>query len=209
MRSLVTAIALVVLLAGCESKQAPKPPSPQPQQGAQDALGVLQKLVNEQNYRAMGFDSVDEVKQAQLSQPLTVMNIPLDRLKSYQAGGDTQALLVKSSETIYPVTVNGQVKSSVTIVQSDAGYAPASFGNAPIIRALSQYRQGPTPESDFVVRVPALNMYFLGRTVDGKLMLVPIAEDPRLKLRPGEAVPFETALPDLVAAANAYNGLPM
>jgi len=40
-------------------------------------------------------------------------------------------------------------------------------------------------------------------------MIIPIAEDPRLKLRPGEPVPLETALPDLVAAANAYNGLPM
>ncbi len=209
MRSLVTAIALVVLLAGCESKQTAKPPSPQPQEGAQDALGVLQRLVNEQNYRAMGFDSVDEVKQAQLGPPLTVMNIPLDKLKSYQAGDDTQALLVKSAETIYPVTVNAQVKSSVTIVHTEAGYKPASFGNAPIVKALSQYRQGEAGEGDFVVRVPALNMYFLARTVEGKTMIVPIADDLRLKLRPGEAVPLETALPDLVAAANAYNGLPM
>lgn len=209
MRSLVLAIALVILFAGCQSKENPKPPSPQPQQAAQDGIGVLQKLVNDQNYRAMGFDSVDEVKQAQLGQPLPVFNIPLDKLKGYQPESDPKQLLVKSSETIYPVTVNAQVKSSVTVVQNDAGYAPSSFGNAAIVKSLSQYRQGSTAEGDFVVRVPALNMYFLARWVDGKLMLVPIADDPRLKLRPGEAVPAETALPQLVALANAYNGLPM
>jgi len=209
MRSLISIFALVVLLVGCESKQAPKPPSQQPQQAADTAIGVLQKLVNEQNYRSLGFDSVDEVKQAQLGQPLTVMNIPLEALKGYQPGTDPQTLLVKSSETIYPVTVNAQVKSSVTIVHSEAGYAPSSFGNAPIVKALSQYRQGPNAESQFVVRVPALNLYFLGQTVEGKTMIVPIAEDPRFKLRPGEAVSLEAALPELVAAANAYNGLPL
>ena len=209
MRSLITIIVLVSLLVGCESKQSPKPPSAQPQQAADNAIGVLQKLVNEQNYRSFGFDSVDEVKQAQLSQPLAVMNIPLDALKGYQAGTDPQSLLVKTSETIYPVTVNGQVKSSVTIVHTETGYAPSSFGNAPIVKALSQYRQLTNAQSEFVGRVPALNLYFLGRTVEGKTMIVPIAEDPRMKLRPGEPVPFEAALPDLVAAANAYNGLPM
>lgn len=209
MRSLVIAIAFVILLGACQSKENPKPPSSQPQQAAQDAIGVLQKLVNDQNYKAMGFDSVEEVKQARLGQPLQVFNMPLDKLKGYQPGGDPNTLLAKSSETIYPVTVNEQVKSSVTIVQNEAGFAPSSFGNAAIVRSLAQYRQAQAAEGDFVVRVPALNMYFLARRVENKLMLVPIVDDPRLKLRPGEAVDAEQALQQLVVIANAYNGLPM
>ena len=172
-------------------------------------MGVLQKLVNDQNYRAMGFDSLDEVKQAQLGQPLDVFNIGLDQLKSYQTGANATGLLSKTAETIYPVTVSGQVKSSVTIVQKEGGYHPSSFGNAEIIKSLSRYRRGDLAANDFVVRVPALNMYFLGRKVEDRLFLTPVVEDPRLKLRPGEAVPAEIVLQDLVPLANAYNGEPI
>ena len=157
----------------------------------------------------MGFDSVEEVKQAQLGQSFAVSNIGLDQLKSYRTGANANSLLSNSSETIYPVTVRGQVKSSVTIVQKEGGYQPSSFGNAEIVKSLSRYRQGENPASDFVVRVLALNMYFLGRHVEDRLFLTPVIDDPRLKLRPGESVPAEIVLEQLVPLANAYNGEPM
>lgn len=207
---LLTGGLLVLIIAvGCRGKETPKPPSPQPGQAASDGLGVLQKLVNDQNYRAMGFDSLDEVKQAQLGQAFSVSNIGLDQLKRFETGANANSLLSKSSETIYPVAVNGQVKSSITIVQKGDGYQPASFGNAEIIKSLSRYRQGEAAANDFVVRVLALNMYFLGRQIDSRLFLTPIVDDPRLKLRPGEAVPAEIVVQQLVPLANAYNGLPM
>ena len=60
-----------------------------------------------------------------------------------------------------------------------------------------------------MVRVLALNMYFLAKRVENRLFLTPIMEDPRLKLPIGEAVPAEIVLEQLVPIANAYNGLPM
>ena len=210
MRSLLLTggLFLLIINMGCRGSEHPTS-SPQPQEAASHAIGVLQKLVNDQNYRTMGFDSVDEVKQAQLGQPFAVSNIGLDQLKSYRTGANANSLLSNSSETIYPVTVRGQVKSSVTIVQKEGGYQPSSFGNAEIIKSLSRYRQGENPASDFVVRVLALNMYFLGRHVEDRLFLTPVIDDPRLKLRPGEAVPAEIVLEQLVPLANAYNGEPM
>jgi hypothetical protein len=208
--SLAGGLLLLFIIVGCRGSENPKPSSPQPDQAASDAMGVLQKLVNDQNYRAMGFDSVDQVKQAQLGRPLVVFNIGLDQLKSYQTGTNANSLLSKSSETIYPVTVNGQVKSSITIVQKkEGGYQPASFGNAEVIKNLSRYRSSEQAANDFVVRVLALNMYFLGKQVDNRTFLTPIIEDPRLKLRPGEALPAEIVVQQLVPLANAYNGLPM
>jgi hypothetical protein len=41
------------------------------------------------------------------------------------------------------------------------------------------------------------------------LLLVPIIDDPRLKLKPGEAVPAQTVIEQLVPLAKEYNGLPM
>lgn len=101
------------------------------------------------------------------------------------------------------------MKSSVTISHKENGYQASSFGNAEIIKSLSRYRQAQAGSGDFVVRVPAFNMYYLGRRIEKRLLLVPIIDDPRLKLKPGEVVGAETVLEQLVPLANAYNGLPM
>jgi hypothetical protein len=210
MRFHILICGLLLFTVGCQkSAEAPKPPAPQPQAAADDAIGVLQKLVNTQNYKGLGFDSVDEVKQAQLGAPFAVFDIGLDQLKGYKAGSDANGLLTASSKAIYPVTVGGQVKSSVTISHQDSGYKASSFGNAEIVKSLSRYRLTQAAASDFVVRVPAFNMYYLGRRVENRLLLVPIIDDPRLKLKPGEAVGAETVLEQLAPLANAYNGLPM
>ena len=123
------------------------------------------------------------------------------------AGADAASLLTRTAETVYPVMINGETKSSVTIVHKEGGYAPSSFGNAEIVKNLTRYRN--PGGSDFMVRVPALNLYFLGRQVDNHLVLVAVSEDARLKLRPGEPAPAETVLQQLVPLANAYNGLPL
>ncbi len=206
--TLLTGILALAMVA-CRGAETPKPPAPQPGQAATDSLGILQRLVTTQNYRAMGFDSADEVKQAQLGQPLALFNVGLDQLKSYHPGDNADRLLTKSSESIYPVTVSGQVKSSVTIVQKDNGYRPSSFGNAPIIKDLSRYRTADKAANDFVVRVPALNMYFLGERTENRLLLTPIIDDPRLKVQPGQPLPAEVIFEQLVPIANSYNGLPL
>jgi hypothetical protein len=209
MRSLLLTGGLFFLAINMGCRGSERPTSSQPQEAANKALGVLQKLINDQNYRTMGFDSVDEVKQAQLGQPFAVSTIGLEQLKSYRTGANANSLLSNSAETIYPVLVRGQVKSSVTIVQKQDGYQPSSFGNAEIVKSLSRYRQGESPAGQFVVRILALNMYFLGRHVEDRLFLTPIIDDPRLKLRTGESVPAELVLEQLVPLANAYNELPM
>jgi hypothetical protein len=205
----MTAAALL-LAAGCaqhRGENAP-PQTGDAQQAASNALATLQKLVTQQNYKALGFASPDEVKSATLAPPLTLYNIGLDRLKSYKAGQDANALLTASSETIYPVTVGGQVRSSVTVVKKETGYTTASFGNADIVKALSRYRGANTPGA-FAVRIPAFSMYFLGNRVENRLMLTPISEDSRLSFRIGVAVPAEDVLKAIIPLAQAYNGLPV
>lgn len=197
----------VFLMMGCSPhKSEPKPPAQQPQEAATNAIGVLQKLVNAQNYKTLGFQTLDEVKQAQLGQPMEVFNLGLEKLKSYQAGEDPNSLLTPSAETIYPVTVSGSVRTGVTIVHKEQGYEPSSFGNADIVKRLATYRQNPT---DFAVRIPAFNMYFVGRHVETRIVLMPIVSDPRLKVQAGEATPLEVVVDQLRPYVDSYNGLPM
>jgi hypothetical protein len=202
-------LALLLVTAGCERGSEPqKPPASQPQEAAADGLNVLKKMVNEQNYRSMGFDSVDQVNQAQLGSPLSVSDIGLDQLKGYKTGVKPDALLTQTNRTMYPVTVRSDVKSSITTTQRDNGYRASTFGDAEIIKSLARYRKAESP-GDFVVRVPALAMYFLARRVEDRVVVIPIIEDPRLKVKVGEPVPLETVLEQLVQLANNYNGEPM
>jgi hypothetical protein len=208
MRSFIFSCGLLLCMMACQKSGEPaKPPSSQPQEAATNGLGVLQKLVTEQNFRGLGFDSADQVKQAQLGEPFAVYDVGLDQLKQYKTGTDPNSLLTKSSRQIYPVTVGGEVKSSITITHKEDGYLATSFGNADIVKSLSRYRQ--TGSGDFVIRVPAFDMYYLGRRADNKLLMVPIIDDSRLKLKPGEPVSADSVLEQLVPLANAYNGLPM
>lgn len=195
----------VLLTAGCSRQNQPQPPAQQPQEAAINAIAMLRDLVNEQNYKGLGFQSVDEVKLAQLGQPMEVFNIGLESLKAYKASQNPSTLLALSAETIYPVTVSGNVRTGVTIVHKEQGYESSSFGNADIVKRLVAYRQS---AGDFAVHVPAFNLYFLGRRIDSRVVLAPIANNPRLKAQAGEITPLETVIEQLRPYAESYDGRP-
>lgn len=197
----------VILMIGCSrQKNEPKPPAQQPKEAATNAIVMLQKLVNDQNYKSLGFQSLDEVKQAQLGQPIEVYNLGLEKLKSYQTGQDLNSLLTPSAETIYPVTVEGSVRTGVTIARKEQGYEASSFGNADMVRRLAAYRQH---AEEFAVRIPAFGMYFVGHRVEAHVVLVPIANNPRLKVQAGETTELEAVIDQLRPYVSSYNGHPM
>jgi hypothetical protein len=209
-KNMMLLASVLIVLAACAAKvggSAP-PPVDNPDQAAANALVTLQKLVTEANYKDLGFDSVDQVNRAVLAVPMPVFEIGLDRIRSYQPGQDVNSLLTPSMETIYPVTVDGQTKSSVTVVKKASGYLPASFGNAAVVVALSRYR-GNRPEESFTVHIPVPNMYFLGTRTADRLMLTPVIESSQLPLRVGVAVPAEEVIQAIVPLVQEYNGLPI
>jgi len=209
LRSIPTAVLLPLLLVACQDRGTPPPPAmPQASEAASHALGVLRQLVTAENYRAMGFDSPDEVRQAEVGDPLPVANIELEDLRKYQPGPDPASLIKETNQTVYPVTVNGAVKSSLTLVKTATGYEPAAFGNSDVAKRLGRYRQAGGPKA-IVVRVPALNFYFVGQQTPEGLVLTPIVSDPRLRLAEGQPVAAEQVLTELVPVARAYNGLPL
>ena len=193
-------------MAGCSRyKDKANPAAQQPQEAAINAVSLLRKLVNEQNYKSLGFETVDEVKQARLGQPMEVYYLGLERMKSYQAGEDPNNLLTPSAELIYPVTVGGDVRTGVTIVHKEQGYESSSFGNADIVKRLAGYRRS---AKEFAVRIPAFNLYFVGRPVNSHVLLVPIANNPRLKAQAGEATPLEVVVDQLRPYVDSYDGRP-
>ncbi|KGI77825.1 hypothetical protein LF63_0105255 [Oleiagrimonas soli] len=184
---------------GQEMSQAK--PSATAQEAAQAGLVTLRQLITEQNYRGMGFSSLDEVKEAALDRPMEIYIVRLDALKKYrrQSGAD---LLTDEHKMFYPLTARQRVVSSLAVTQYGGGWGATDFGSAALARAFSQYRG---EEGDFIVRVPALKTYFVGHRRDGGLLLTPIIDDARFEFRAGKAMPAEQVFVVLQRAAVTLN----
>ena len=210
LRRLLCASAALFILTACTRTEAPRPRplAAQPEEAATHAVELLRKLVNAENFKLLGFDTLEEVNQAKLAPPLEVFNVGLGQLKGYKSGQDAASLLTKSSASVYPVLVNDQTRSSVTIVHKEGGYEASSFGNAEIVKRIMALRNKESGTAAFIVRVPALSFYFLGTGAGAELRLTPIVDDPRTGLHAGEPLPAGAVLSQLVPLALAYNGLP-
>lgn len=157
----------------------------------------------------MGFESVEEVSAARLGEPLSVFYVPLDQLQNYQPGSDPEELLVSSDRVVYPVTAEDEVRSSIVVEGKNDDWRAIDFGAPNLIRALSDVREEIGKEgSEFVVRVPSLNLYFIANRPDNVLMLTPIIDDPRFEFAIGRTLSAEEAFTRILPAAKDHEGLP-
>ncbi|MCS0632795.1 hypothetical protein NX786_26025 [Telluria mixta] len=196
-------VALVLFLGGCQTSQ-PRPNHSQ-DTAAQHGLATLRQIVNAGNYASLGFESEAEVRQATLGEPLQVYRVQLDALRAFTGNTDPETLLVDIRRSLYPVKVGDRVATSIFVTGSREGWRASELGNAAVARLVSRYRHG---AGDFVVHVPAMKSWFVADRVEGKLMLTPVMDDPRTKLRAGETLPADVVFLQLKAASEGYNGLP-
>ncbi len=196
-------VALACFLGGCQTSQ-PRPNHSQAT-AAEHGLDTLRQVVNAGNYASLGFDSLDEVLRARLGEPLQVYRVQLDALRAFTENTDPETLLVDIRRTLYPVKVGDRVATSIFVTGSREGWRASEMGNAAVARLISRYRHG---AGDFVVHVPAMKSWFVADRVEGKLMLTPVMDDPRTKLRAGETLPADVVFLQLKAASEGYNGLP-
>lgn len=204
------AILGLFLLASCATQQSARPPqSASAADAASNGLSTLRSLVKANNFRSMGFESLEEVQSASLGEPLLVYMVRLDQLREYQPGGDPEKMLGEIGQQLYPVLVNGAPRSSVLVAKQGDQWSPVSYGGANLVKALGQRRsehaasQKTAAPAYFEVHVAALNMYFLGFREEGKLMLIPLVDDPQYKFAAGTPVPAADAFAALVPAAKA------
>ena len=182
---------------------------------ATQALATLQELGRRTTFKDMGFQSVDEMANAKLGEPLSVFMVELEDLRAYRPGSDANKLLKPIDKVIYPVSANDQVRTSIVLQKGKEGWKTSDFGGANFARLVTRARDESAkatnlaPAAYFVVQAPALNVYFLGYRQDGKLMLTPLIDDPDMNLKAGTALPAEQVFDQLRPLAEKYNGLPM
>ena len=228
-RSRAAAMALSVILSaallqGCASDtRAQQGPSREggPQTfadsatAASNALVSFRKLATPDNYRELGFASLDEVGSARLGAPLPVSMVQLDQLREYQADRDPAMLLTSLHQDYYPVQVQQQTRSAILVEQLDQGWGAVSFGNAGLAQQVGALQTRMTAAegelSDAaIVQVPALGIYFLGhRNRQGELQLTSLTDHPTFDIKAGQTLPAREVFASLVPAARDYNELPM
>jgi hypothetical protein len=204
---LLAGIGITLVLAARQSgSQSETPPeAPDPQTAAEQALQTFDEIVTQENYQALGFRTPEEVETAELGQPLTVLRVPLDRLQSYSTDRNPEELLVDERRIIYPITVDKEVRSSIAVEGSDQHWKATDFGSPKLIRSLAQFQQKP---SDFIVQIPAFNLYFIARRSDNILFLTPIVDDMRFGFISGETLTATAAFETIAPYARDFNGLP-
>ena len=199
----VLALIALVIASRVPSLARPSQQAKDPDEAARLALENFRTLVNKSNYKDLGFQSLDEVKKATLGPSLQVFMVGLGQLKEYQPGQDPQKLFIEIGRVIYPVMVDDQLRTSLEVEKSGEEWQGTSFGNPNLIQMLSRVRQEKT---DFVVWIPALNLYFIGSKPTGELLLVPVLDDPQLKLFAGKAIPAGEAFAQILPTAKEHDG---
>ena len=181
---------------------------------AAKSLALFAGLVNSKNFKQMGFESVDEVRSAALEVPLKEYMVRLDRLQKYEPSTDPHTLLSDTGQVTYPVKVGDRVRSSLTLANVKGEWKPLSFGDANLHKLYSRIRDensrtaGLQKADYFTVRIPALNLAFLGYEKENRLMLVPILEGSEYGFRAGESIPARDAFMAVREAARQHDKLP-
>lgn len=176
------------------------------QSAATQSLAAFRQLINKDNFKDLGFDSVEEAGSATLGEPLPVVFVRLDQLRQYQQGSDAGSLLGQSNQMNFPVMVKDQVRSSVVVENVNGRWKTSSLGNGALAKQIAAVRKAPTPSAGpaaptVLVHTGALGLYFLGQKVDNKWMLTPLTAHPELELRAGASVPAEEVFGRLVPFA--------
>lgn len=179
---------------------------------AREALSTFAQLVTPRNALEMGFEKPDDVRSATVGAPLPEFQIRLDDLKGYAAGTNPGRLLHESGLFLFPVLVGEQVRSSLTIQHERGAFKAVAFGAPGFMRQTSRAVGGIGDAAErseaFLVRIPALNVFFVGYSDGGKLLFASVLDDPRFDLKSGEPLPAEKVLERLAPAAREHKGLP-
>lgn len=178
---------------------------------ATKSLQEIRGLVAEQNYRKLGFESLDEIARMTLGEPIPVYFVGLETLQKFNPADDPNLLLTNPHEMIYPVLVDGKVRCSLGLKSNGGEWQVRTFGRPRISRALAKLRDaaasGALSQSDyFAVEIPAMYLIFIGHRAGGNLMLTYVHDDAGLGFVAGQTAPATEVFAKISEAAITYKG---
>jgi hypothetical protein len=176
---------------------------------AESAVKKLRKLTTKENFKSMGFDSLDEVKSAELGKPLPVLIVRLDELRKYTPKGDPYKLLHPLPKVIYGVTVKGEARCGVEVQKRDGKWEVSALGIAgparQYVEALKKQGEKDKARSFFLIKVQALNETYLGYQTPEGVRMIHVRRQATAKDKV-EARPAADVLAELIKDAKEHDG---
>jgi len=176
---------------------------------ASKALKQLKQLVTKENFKSLGFDSLEEVASAELGPALPVLIVRLDELREYKEKGEPYKLLHLLPKVMYMVFVNNETRCGVEVEKRDEKWITSALGVAGPTR---QYASAILKQTEkdkaiwfFLVKVQALNLTYLAYKTEEGVRLIHVRQQAEAK----EKVESKTAaevLVDLVKQAKEHDG---
>jgi hypothetical protein len=209
-QAFLVSLAILVLGCGYALAQNVSDKAQSAEAAATQGLAILRVMASE-NARDLGFTSSAEASRATLGTPLSVYNVELAALREFKPGGDAAALLKSVPAKLFPVMLEGSVRSAVRVESSGAGWDATRVGNAGLATAITRARSAfPKPDDPdtALVQVLALNLVFVGQKGDGGWLLAPVIDDPSVKLKVGTAERAADVLARLAPLAARHTGDP-
>lgn len=168
-------LTVLVGLTGCSGSQST---SVDPLlQEAESGMDVMSALIDADNAESMGFQDLEELENAALGTPLFLHHIPLDALAAHDLTRSPQRLLVDGDMALFPVMVDGDVRSLLSMRRDGGAWRPSSIGRPAHALALVEARQRHAQthniehEEAFIVDIPSMNLTFIAHANESGLMM--------------------------------------
>jgi len=152
----------------------------------------LKSLLTAGNSKLLGFDSPADASLAQIGMPFDIYTVGIDKLRDYLPGKPVEPLFEKIDARFYPLSVAGEVRSSLVVSQrkSTNELITTSWGLMRLAKVVTKYRTSP---NQFIVWCPDLNIHLLGIHPDDTFILIPLATRKSLGLEEGVPVSASVA----------------
>jgi hypothetical protein len=140
---------------------------------ANGAFGEFRAILATNNVAILGFASISEFQTATVGQPFKIYQIPIDPLKAYQSGPFNK-LLKPAPRMIFPLSVSGEVKSSIVLRLQGNEWISDRFGGPELIKSLVGARDLLATQNrrfaaeSFAVEIPLVALWFVGYTNNAK-----------------------------------------
>ncbi|MEJ2593675.1 MAG: hypothetical protein P8100_00760 [bacterium] len=157
---------------------------------ARRTLEEFSYSVTDQNAKYYGLSSPDVLKTVKPGDPVIHYAVGLNSLKEYTADMDPEKIITEMGYVTVPLVnpETGKVETFVMLSRIEGKFQPAGMGQAPYsMNFMVLTKRAEVPKDARLIRIPALNMAYIGMTMNDTLKLIPILNKDQMEFIPEPA----------------------